>query len=268
MFSLRDDGAPPTADEMFVSSNVRQYVSQATVPKLRLAPSTPPMPEPGHKSHRNLLTVRPERYRRLEQMHRLNDAEFSAKVVSCELTNAPIPVEWRLTTSSLDLNKHLPAEPLDEMDVDPQTGERPSIPCPGFAIPVLQPLPVRRIEEYVPSAPTIWMLISHLSLGTKWIEDLVLRTTQRIVQMVPEYAARTRNWGFSYPEEIRDVDSNLLRHFVWERDRSEPRSPHCWENCSLLVAFQPPWILSPRDMDQFVQTKFVRAVTRQRLLCH
>ena len=67
-----------------VSSNLHQYLSEATLPTIRLASSAPPMPPENHKAHRNAVSVRPERYRKLEQMHRLNPEMFDDDVLACK----------------------------------------------------------------------------------------------------------------------------------------------------------------------------------------
>lgn len=66
------------------SHNMGQYLSEASLPQIRLAHTAPPMPPENHKSHRNFLSVRPARDRRLEQMYRLNDTYLEEDTMSCE----------------------------------------------------------------------------------------------------------------------------------------------------------------------------------------
>lgn len=96
-----------------------------------------------------------------------------------------------------------------------------------------------------------------------WVKDLVLGTAQRVIQMSPEYH-HTREWGFTFPDVMRDADSNLFRFFMWEKTTITAGSSKDLDPfCSLVVAYQPPWILSPRDIDQFVQTRRVRIIGRR-----
>lgn len=67
-----------------VASNIVNYVATATFPELQLHPTTPPMPIPMHKSHRNMLTVRIERNHLLTQTQRIRSSSFDASVIECK----------------------------------------------------------------------------------------------------------------------------------------------------------------------------------------
>ena len=105
------------------------------------------------------------------------------------------------------------------------------------------------------------MNLTYYSLGVAWIQDHVLATAERVVQMVPEYQF-TRDWSFTTPDVLRDIDSKLFRFFMWEKNiNSAGPSNEVDPFCSLIVAYQPPWILSSRDLDQIVQIRSVRALS-------
>ncbi|KAH8117411.1 hypothetical protein DFH11DRAFT_1574857 [Phellopilus nigrolimitatus] len=214
MFSFLDPSAAS------VSSNIQHYIAQASLPKLRLAPCTPRMPPENHKSHRNCLSIRPERYRGLRQMHSIKRAHID-----------------RLTNEFIQ--KHIPSVALAVDDIDPETGERPCVPCEGYNIQDFGPLPLRHIDE----------------LRVSWLENLILRTVQRVLQMIPEYQS-TKHFSFTCNDPMRDNDHKLFRYFMWERSSDAPGSSDGWDKpVKLIIAYQPPWILAPRDFEQFVATR-------------
>jgi hypothetical protein len=59
----------------------------------------------------------------------------------------------------------------------------------------------------------------------------------------------TQNWRFT-PSEIADVDKDIFKHFEW-KDWSQSQSTR------LVVAVQPPWIVSPQDLINFVKCQSV-----------
>lgn len=90
-----------------------------------------------------------------------------------------------------------------------------------------------------------------------WVKDLVLGTAQRVIQLTPEYKS-AKEWSFTLPDVMRDADSNLFRFFMWEKLANTAGPSNDPDPlCTMVVAYQPPWILSPRDLDQFVQTRRV-----------
>jgi hypothetical protein len=54
--------------------NLREYTTQATLPPLQYEQYDSLLPPPGHVSHQNHLTIRPEAYRRLETMQGIADS--------------------------------------------------------------------------------------------------------------------------------------------------------------------------------------------------
>lgn len=80
----------------------------------------------------------------------------------------------------------------------------------------------------------------------RWVEDLPLATVQRVIHMIyPETEA------FEFHSKMQShYDIYLLRHITWglaEGDRN-----------FVTVIVQPPWILSPRDLELFVRCQGVR----------
>lgn len=47
------------------------------------------------------------------------------------------------------IRDHIPNKPLDVEDIDPETGEQPSIPCEGYDVAYYGAPPLRNLDEYV-----------------------------------------------------------------------------------------------------------------------
>ncbi|PAV23708.1 hypothetical protein PNOK_0077600 [Pyrrhoderma noxium] len=204
--------------DKFVSCNVQEYLTTATLPELRVSRLAPPMPLPSCKSHRNTLNVRVERYRRLQQVHRLKRSRLDKQVNEF-------------------IRTHIPSEPIDAEDEDPETGLCPTVPCEGYCINFSVPPQLRHIDE----------------LGILWINGLVLQTAECVLKMLPEYRDVARDYYFSRPDFNDDNDSGLFRYFLWEeamQEGGELEDGSGESSVKLIVAYQPPWILSPRDFDQ------------------
>lgn len=87
-------------------------------------------------------------------------------------------------------------------------------------------------------------------LGVAWLSNTVLRTVYRILHMIPEFQMAASEFSFTSADYVRDEDSNLFRYILWEKPKSEfDESP-----VKMILAYQAPWILSPRDMEQFAST--------------
>ncbi len=72
--------------------------------------------------------------------------------------------------------------------------------------------------------------------------------------MIPEYD-EAKSWNFISGDSARDVDENIFRYYIWKD--TAPDAARIGKISSLIVAYQPPFILAPRDLEQFVQTKSV-----------
>lgn len=69
------------------SEDLRTYAATAVLPPMKLLSgpgAPPPMPPPGHKSHRNLLHVRQEDWRTLEAVLGMYHNVFCEKIQECE----------------------------------------------------------------------------------------------------------------------------------------------------------------------------------------
>ncbi|TFL07571.1 hypothetical protein BDV98DRAFT_28978 [Pterulicium gracile] len=200
-------------------SNLRGYVQEAGLPRMPLHHNAPPVPARGHKSHLNHLTIHPAEWRRLETIR-----------ARPGVVGDPIIIDW--------IKKFIPAERLAVPDADPATGENLSIPCPPYfdiQAPAAFPLPydVQRMEA--------------------WIQGYPLITVQRILHAVfPE----THGWEFVQAEQGIDNPDypQLFRYFKWTYTgpNANIRDNHAFR--SVIVAFQPPWILSEADLDEFASS--------------
>jgi len=99
-----DIGIPAT-------ENLRLYLSQATLPLMKIPRNAPRLPPSGHRSHNIGLTTRPERYRRLQSVQALG-ADVEIEVPKCMrslsyLTYASVLTQ--LSNARLEPGGHRPA---------------------------------------------------------------------------------------------------------------------------------------------------------------
>ncbi|KAG9226335.1 hypothetical protein CCMSSC00406_0003214 [Pleurotus cornucopiae] len=135
------------------------------------------------------------------------------------------------------VDKYIPDESLGIEDEDKESEEMLSVPCPPtFDIPSQK---LRRPAD-----------ISRLS---PWLENLLLTTTQRIMHIL---FASTLDWGF-HPGHNNDDDKELFDYFLWTKNSFSPEEAFEVGYHSVLVAYQPPWILSPQDMKEFASCRSV-----------
>jgi len=78
-----DIGVPAT-------ENLRLYLSQATLPLMKIPRNAPPLPPSGHRSHNIGLTTRPERHRRLQSVRALR-RRVEAEVSECMYSQSSFP---------------------------------------------------------------------------------------------------------------------------------------------------------------------------------
>ncbi|KAF9069660.1 hypothetical protein BDP27DRAFT_1222193 [Rhodocollybia butyracea] len=204
------------------TDNLKSYVREAALPKMMNDRFAPAMPPDGHKSHMNDLKVRPETWRRLESIYSL--ANFRLEEV---------------ITAWIDM--YLPEQPLGVDDRDEANGETLSIPCPGTAFEILYQ------EERRPSD------INRLA---PWVDNLALMTVQRIIHLLKP---TTQNWSFSLADD-REVDRKIFQYYMWSLpdrtlERLDENSRRAAQYASVVVAFQPPWILSMQDIKEFAKCR-------------
>jgi hypothetical protein len=146
------NGSTANASPNAVASNIQHYLANSNLPNMRLAPSTPPMPLAGHKTHRNYLSIRPERYRKLRHMHRFKNAYVDKATLDC-MYSTKFFIGSCCRLLSIVVRDHIPNKPLPVDDEDPETGEQPCIPCEGYEVQYYGAPPLRNLDEYV-----IWNL--------------------------------------------------------------------------------------------------------------
>ena len=76
--SFQTPRAGPASDNLFA------YLSHATLQPMKLSRHAPLLPERGHKSHRNRLSIVMRRYRALETIHKIRDEVFSRDAITCK----------------------------------------------------------------------------------------------------------------------------------------------------------------------------------------
>ncbi|KZT44301.1 hypothetical protein SISSUDRAFT_1339 [Sistotremastrum suecicum HHB10207 ss-3] len=200
------------------NDNLRDYASKAILPKIlfptgALAP--PKMPEPGHKSHRNLLHVRKEEWRKLLIALGLKPGVFREAVMKWQkfLPNRHKPAVadasyWNVTAPSYTTNKSMPMKP-HQVDL---------------------------------------IAVTHVG-------DLAFATAQSIIHTAfPESQA----YGLTPMENKSHImDRFLWNTMFWRRGESAP-TPSCRKSAvAMVIITQPPWVLSPRDMEVFTKRRRV-----------
>ncbi|KAJ4495558.1 hypothetical protein C8R41DRAFT_762543 [Lentinula lateritia] len=217
------------------TDNLKSYVREAALPKMtndRFAPAIPP---DGHKSHLNTLKVRPEAWRRLENIYTLENFRLEEIIIACSShTNLTSPM-------FVGIDMYLPSYSLGVNNRDEATGETLSIPCPGTDFDIMY------IEERRPS---------DLSRLAPWIDNLALMTVQRIIHLIQP---NTHIWSFSLAEE-GDLDQAIFRYYLWSlpnhiMERMTEDARKSVQYSSVIVAFQPPWILSMQDIKEFAKCR-------------
>ena len=140
-----DIGIPAT-------ENLRLYLSQATLPLMKIPRNAPPLPPSGHRSHNIGLTTRPERHRRLGSVRALR-RKVQAEVSECMYFTV-VPSECERFSTTLDSNKVLPDYPLEGGDSNSETGNAIRIPCnPTFDIPQPHMIPPTDLDRCVQRHP-------------------------------------------------------------------------------------------------------------------
>lgn len=90
-----------------------------------------------------------------------------------------------------------------------------------------------------------------------WIDNLPLMTVQRAMHLL---YPTTRPWAFFLCDD-NDNDRKIFQYFMWSLPPSEEAMTQ--EKLaqigrkSVVIAFQPPWILSERDIYEFSQCRSV-----------
>ncbi|KAJ7155992.1 hypothetical protein C8R43DRAFT_1087364 [Mycena crocata] len=211
------------------TDNLRCYLRETKLPQMTNDAMAPKMPPAGHKSHQNHLQVRPQAWRRLESIYSFNDLSMDDIV----------QLIWPTYRKFSGIDSHIPDTSLGVEDEDSLTGERLTIPC----------TPVFNIPFHNERRPTDIMRLS------PWLDNLPLMTVQRIIHLLyPE----TRPWGFVLNDE-NDSDRKIFQYFLWSLPQFDADTTPAMHaeigRKSVVVAFQPPWILSEQDIKEFSQCR-------------
>ncbi|KIY64924.1 hypothetical protein CYLTODRAFT_81489 [Cylindrobasidium torrendii FP15055 ss-10] len=199
------------------------YLTTAQLPALKTGAGAPEPPPIGHKSHLNHLRI-------------LNDRPRTATEVQNFFGALDMATPW--------IRNKFDVRDMEIPDEDEDTGESLTLPsCSNiFDIPRTWHRPIGDLFK----------------LGD-WLEDLPLVTVSRLLHLVEE---RTLQWRFVRVHD-RDWDRDLFQYFLWTRvtdGASTPRAARMDEENdsekSVVVAFQPPWILSREDMKNFATSEF------------
>ena len=96
------------------------------------------------------------------------------------------------------------------------------------------------------------MRIDRILRMISWLEMLPLQTAQDVIHFLyPE----SRGWRFTLGHDC-DGDEDIFQYFTWST-AAYPDSSLNSRN-SVLIAFQPPWILSEQDIREFSGCRSVR----------
>lgn len=204
--------------------NLHGYIQYCRLPSLGYDPLDTFVLPSGHKNAKNGLAVRQERWRRLENIH-------------------PVPEDLLMSLRSSWIASNIPSAPLNVHEPDRLTGERLTI-----IIPLSDTFP-----WHLEKSPTDIIRLA------QWIDSLPLATVKRIMHLcIPE----TRGWTFNNPQHRSEADSEIFHYYLWSPRRptnlaaQDPtRDADGAAVKSLLIAVQPPWILSECDMKEFAACK-------------
>ncbi|KAF8350729.1 hypothetical protein F5887DRAFT_876120 [Amanita rubescens] len=203
------------------TDNLRCYLREAVLPAMVCDPMAPNLPPKGHKSHLNHLKVKPERWRRLENIQPLECTIMDKRVT-----------DW--------IDKYIPDTSLGCDDTDYSTGESLTLPCP----------PLFNIPTFVERRPT------DIVRMVPWLDNLPLMTTQRTLHLIHP-ASRQWHWSLTF-QDVTAMDRDIFQYFTWTLQAVPGFLAHADDTVmrnigrfSVVLAFQPPWILSYQDLKEF-----------------
>lgn len=131
------------------------------------------------------------------------------------------------------IENHIPAEPFDSSEID-ITEERLTIPCPSVVTPSLDMM--KKPDSVLRMVP--------------WLDSLPLQTVQSTIHIT---FPQLLEWGFKSSNDPHDPDRDIYQYFCWTINDV---LPECCAS-TLIVAFQPPWILSDQDIKEFSQCRSI-----------
>ncbi|KAJ2937047.1 hypothetical protein H1R20_g33, partial [Candolleomyces eurysporus] len=192
IFRLQPNGVP----------SLREYTTKATLPSLQYEQYDSILPPPGHVSHQNHLTIRPEAYRRLEIMHGIPDSVW---------TNMGVCLDILVPSTHLRTNS--------------ATGD-------GLTVPT--PLP-KDFPDYLEARP------DHIHRIIPWIDRLPFATVKRILHLsLPETSDWAFRPAAQSHIEL-DPEIFCYYTWSPRTAPSDPSVAKAMERKRVLVAIQPPW---------------------------
>ncbi|OJA18714.1 hypothetical protein AZE42_01261 [Rhizopogon vesiculosus] len=130
------------------------------------------------------------------------------------------------------IEEHVPNRSLCLQDEDRRTGERFTVPSsPRFNIP----------ELLLPAA-------SDINRVCDWLDNFPLQTVQRTFHIM---FPATKDWGFMTLDE-HGCNDDIFKKFYWTDVNGDHPDIH---DASVVVACQPPWLMSDELLWQFTQLK-------------
>lgn len=137
------------------------------------------------------------------------------------------------------IEKHVPNRSLCLHDEDRKTGERFTVRSSRrFNVPELR----------LPAA-------SDINRVCDWLDNFPLQTVQRVFHIM---FPATKDWGFVTLDD-HGCDDDNFKKFHWTDVNQDHPDIH---DLSVIVACQPPWIMSDESMRQFTQLKSLPEGTR------
>ncbi|KAJ6453873.1 hypothetical protein C8R47DRAFT_242587 [Mycena vitilis] len=207
------------------TDNLRTYFRRAALPQMLRDPKAPDMPLSGQRSHHVTVQTAAQPWRQLTEVRGVEES-------------------WGLSLDEMAtcwVDEKIPTESLGAEDFDSDTGERFTVPCvPTFDIP-----------DHSARRPTDIMRL------IPWLDNLPLLTVQRTLHIL--FPKQTASWNFSLVDGDENRDRKVYQHFLWSYSGAgRPTIFTPLGNISrypLVVAFQPPWILSEQDMIEFSECR-------------
>src|SRR6266550_7265372 len=95
-----------------------------------------------------------------------------------------------------------------------------------------------------------------------WLDNLPLMTTQRTLHLIHP-ASRHWHWSLAF-QDVTAMDRDIFQYFTWTLQADPGFPAHVDDTVvrnigrfSVVLAFQPPWILSYQDLKEFSDCRSV-----------
>ena len=86
-------------------------------------------------------------------MHRLKPGHLDKATLACTFF---VQLSGDLSDACIVIRDRVPNKPLNVEDVDPASGEQPSIPCEGYTVSYYGAPPLRNLDECVDRSYCSW----------------------------------------------------------------------------------------------------------------